>query len=134
MKWAISRPLAERLHREAKAAGNSEICGLLIGEEGRIDDAVPVRNAAPHPEREFLLDPAEHLRRSREKRQSGRRIVGCYHSHPSGDARPSSADLAGAFEAGFQGLILADGQAALWSSRGGGARRHAFEPIGLEIR
>ena len=133
MKWAISRPLAERLHREAKSAGNREICGLLIGEEGRIDDAVPVRNAAGHPEREFLLDPAEHVRRSRELRQSGRRIIGCYHSHPSGDARPSSADAAGAFEAGFHWLILAGGQAALWRSREGGPGRGLFEPIGLEI-
>lgn len=133
MKWAISRPLSERLLSEAKSAGRREICGLLIGGEGRIDDALPVRNIAPDPERAFLLDPAEHLRRSREARVAGRRVVGCYHSHPSGDARPSATDGAGAFEAGFHWLILGGGKAALWRRSGDGAGRHGFAPIPLEI-
>jgi len=133
MKWTISRGLAERLRAEAKAAGKSEICGLLLGREGRIEAAAPVPNVAPDPRRAFLLDPATHLRVSREARQGGTRIIGCYHSHPGGDPRPSALDAAHAAEQGFHWLILADDGETLWRSRTGGPVAGAFEPVALEI-
>jgi proteasome lid subunit RPN8/RPN11 len=127
------RDLIERLHREAKAAGDREICGLLLGMDGRIEAALPLANAAEDPRRHFLLDPSGHLRASREARQVGLRILGCYHSHPSGDPSPSPADAAGAGEQGVHWLILAGGGERLWRSRAGGAVHRGFDPVELRI-
>jgi desampylase len=127
------RSLMERLHEEAGAAGGREICGLLIGAGGAIAEALPIRNAAPDPGRRFALDPRDHLRASREARTRGYRILGCYHSHPGGDIRPSPADAEGAAEQSFHWLILAGGRQALWTSRAGGALHAAFDPLRLEI-
>jgi proteasome lid subunit RPN8/RPN11 len=133
MKCAISRPLIERLRSEAEAAGNREICGLLLGAEGRIQAAVAIPNIAADPERRFALEPAAHLRASREARAAGLRVVGHYHSHPGGDAAPSPADAAQAGEQGLHWLILAAGRQSLWRSRAGGALLSAFDAVELEI-
>jgi proteasome lid subunit RPN8/RPN11 len=125
--------LIERLHRDAEAAQGREICGLLLGTNGRIEAAWPLPNAAEDKRRHFLLDPAAHLRASREARRAGTRILGCYHSHPNGDPSPSSADAAGASEQGFHWLILAGGGERLWRSRAGGAVHRAFDPLELRI-
>ena len=87
---------------QARAAHPRECCGLLEGCETRIAAIHPARNMAETVDR-FLIDPALQFRLRRE----GRRIVGCYHSHPNGAARPSSRDAEQAEEAGFLWLIAA---------------------------
>lgn len=94
---------------------------------------MPIPNAAAAPERAFFLEPAVHLRASREARGQGLSILGHYHSHPSGSATPSALDAAAAQEQGLLWLILADADALLWLSRAGGAVHGAFEPVELEI-
>jgi desampylase len=115
----ISRALLDRLMAEAEGSPDREVCGLLLGSAGRIDEVWPVPNAAPDPSSAFLLDPAVHLAASRHAREAGKRIVGHYHSHPSGRAEPSSVDQARAWEEGALWLILGSGDARLWVSRGG---------------
>lgn len=133
MKCEISRALAERLSYEAKVMENREICGLLLGGEGRIAAAVAIANIAADPDRRFALDPAQHLRASREARAAGMAVIGCYHSHPGGDASPSPEDAAQAGEQGRYWLILAGGEQLLWRSRAGGPLLAAFEPVGLNV-
>ncbi len=133
MNCAISRALAERLRGEAKAMENREICGLLLGSEGRIAAAVAIANIAADPGRRFALDPAGHLRASRAARAAGIRVIGCYHSHPGGDVSPSPEDAAQVDEQGRYWLILAGGRQRLWRSRAGGPLLAAFEPVELEI-
>ena len=119
----------EALQRSAAAAGNREICGLLLGRPDLIDEAVPIPNASADPMRGFELDPASHLAASRAARQAGKTVVGHYHSHPSGNASPSTADALLAEEQGRLWLILARGEARLWDSRRGGKVLNAFEPV-----
>jgi proteasome lid subunit RPN8/RPN11 len=133
MKCAISRGLSERLRSEAQAAGKKEICGLLLGSERRIEQAVAIPNVAADPERAFLLDPAAHLGAARAAREAGLDVIGAYHSHPSADARPSESDSAQAGEQGRYWLILTAEEQALWRSRAGGALLSAFDPVPLEI-
>ncbi len=133
MRCAISRWLLESLLREAKAAHSREICGVLLGREGVIEEAVPVANAARDPERSFLLDPAAHLAASRTARHAGRAIVGHYHSHPSGREEPSYADAQAAQEQGLYWLIIAGGGARLLISRRGGEILGAFGGIEIEL-
>jgi proteasome lid subunit RPN8/RPN11 len=66
------------------------------------------------------LYPADLFRAPRAARGNGHAIVGCYHSHPGGRARPSAADAAGAGEENFLWLIAGEeGLAAFVYSRGG---------------
>jgi proteasome lid subunit RPN8/RPN11 len=112
--------LGEQILREARAAHPRECCGLLEGCGARIAAVHPMRNLAAAPDR-FEIDPAGQFRLMR----AGAKIVGCYHSHPNGAARPSPRDAAQAGEIGFLWLIAADTLGAFaWDGVG-------FEPVVL---
>jgi desampylase len=70
-----------------------EACGLLVGaredEAWLIEDALPLRNTHDSSSY-FEFDPDELLRHDLEL---GDRIIGAYHSHPGGPARPSQTDI-----------------------------------------
>jgi proteasome lid subunit RPN8/RPN11 len=133
MKCRISRQVLDRCRAEAGASGGLEVCGLLVGEEGRIEGAITIPNCAEHPAETFLLEPGRHVRASRELRSQGRSIVGHYHSHPRGSARPSPADAAAADREGVYWLILAVEETRLWISRRSGPVEGAFEEVELAI-
>ena len=76
----------------------NECCGLILGDEGQIAEAVAVTNVAGDPHRRYELSPAEHIaqiKKCRERSFSGSHveIVGVYHSHPHTPAEPSPTDL-----------------------------------------
>ena len=91
----ISQHLLRRIEAHALEAFPFEACGLLIGEDGQILDAVPSPNLTEAPDK-FLIDPALHLKIQRQVRRRGLKIIGVYHSHPGGDSEPSIKDIAGA--------------------------------------
>lgn len=106
----ISRALREQIASEAAHVYPRECCGLIEGV--RSGDGIEVNALHPAPNLSskadrFEIDPAEHFRLMRELRGTGREIVGCYHSHPDGNAKPSARDCAGADEAGFVWMIAA---------------------------
>ena len=116
----LPQNLRSQILAEALAAHPRECCGLLEGSAERITALHPTRNLAAGPDR-FEIDPAEQFRLRRE----GRRIVGCYHSHPNGRAEPSPRDGEQAGEAGFLWLICADTLGAyVWDGAG-------FRPLAL---
>ena len=110
----ISDAVLKQIERHGEADFPREACGRLVGTSDMIADAVPSRNLAAS-ENEFLIDPVLQLRLQRELRGTGRRIVGVYHSHPSGDSEPSDADLAWAQESDLVWLItpVAGGRAGV---------------------
>jgi proteasome lid subunit RPN8/RPN11 len=127
--------LRAQLEREARAAFPRECCGLLEGvcdaDSLRVIALRQTRNVAVAPD-QFEIDPAEHFRVLRAARANEVKIVGCYHSHPNGDANPSARDRAGASEEGFVWLIAsltvagpAKLSAFVW-------RSNAFEPVAIE--
>ena len=107
---ALSPALAGQIVALAQAAYPSECCGLLEGvcEEGgfRVAALHPARNLADRPDR-FAMDPRDQFAAQKAARANRRAIIGCYHSHPDGAARPSAHDLAGAGEEDFLWLIAA---------------------------
>jgi proteasome lid subunit RPN8/RPN11 len=133
MKCRISRKALDRCRAEARASPDAEVCGLLVGASGRIDDAIALPNCADDPTTSFRLEPNQHVRMSREFRSKGRAVVGHYHSHPRGSARPSSADAAGANDEGQYWLIVAAHETRLWISRRGAPVEGAFEEVKLEV-
>jgi proteasome lid subunit RPN8/RPN11 len=132
MKCRISRLLLDRFAAEADADPR-EICGLLLGRGDAIADAVAVPNVAPDPGRGFAISPADRIAVARSARSVGLGVVGCYHSHPSGNIAPSAADATQAVEDGFYWLIVDGSRCRLWISRAGGRYAGRFDPVALQI-
>ncbi len=89
----VLETIADHAQREA----GCECCGLLIGHEDRLVEAVPVENRAPDPARRYEIDPRDFLAVIKRCRGTRRAVVGAYHSHPRSDPEPSAADLDEAF-------------------------------------
>jgi proteasome lid subunit RPN8/RPN11 len=94
LELRIRRAVLDDIVAHAVMARPSEACGLLVGSEDMIVDAVRAANIAEHPTRRFLIDPKDHIDGRRQARDRGLQVVGFYHSHPNSPAEPSAADLA----------------------------------------
>ena len=90
----IAAEAAAALVTHALAAAPDECCGVLLGREGEILEAVPAGNIADEPRSRFLIDPKAHIDARRTARARGLEVVGFYHSHPSSPATPSARDVA----------------------------------------
>lgn len=110
--------LPETLHKgfnaEAHAAFPMECCGLIEGtatpEGWRATALHGSKNLAADPAQAFLIDPQVHFDLLRRLRGTERAIIGCYHSHPGGLAKPSERDRTEAIDDGFVWLIAGEGE------------------------
>lgn len=102
---AIGRALVDAIVDHARAALPNECCGLLVGEPGRIDDAVRTPNLKASPTA-FLIDPSVHFATLRKARAEGRQIVGAYHSHIRSPAVPSASDIRESHDPEFVHVIV----------------------------
>ena len=96
----------EAVLRHAARANRRECCGVLVGRQDEILQAVEARNLADDPNR-YFLDPEDHIAIRRRARAAGLSVVGFYHSHPQPPARPSETDQAEAAYPGHLYLIVA---------------------------
>lgn len=109
----------------AAAAHPLECCGLLLGHGSCIATARPTANVAPDPSRHFEVDPAALLAAHKAARDSsGPQVLGYFHSHPNGLARPSATDAASAAHDGRIWAIVANGGITFWRDALSG-----FEPL-----
>ena len=132
MKVEISITDRQRILDHA-ASSRDEVCGLLLGDEGRIASVRPCANASDEPARRFELDPAALIAAWRAGRSGGPRVIGHYHSHPTGDARPSATDAAEAAADGAIWIIAAAGQVAAWRAVAAGVVHGRFDPVALIV-
>jgi proteasome lid subunit RPN8/RPN11 len=122
----IGTPELAAISAAAAAAWPSEACGLLVGERAgeviNIHKILTTPNVADAPERRFEVDPVALLAAHRAARAAGEELLGSWHSHPDGAARPSAMDRARANAPGEVWLIVpvAKGQA-------GPARAYLFD-------
>ncbi len=98
----------------AARAAPDEACGLLLGTAAHIHTAFPAANVAPDPAHHFEIDPAALIAAHRAARAGGPQVVGYYHSHPNGLARPSATDAASAARDGRIWAIAAAGAITMW--------------------
>jgi len=110
MKLILPSDLRARIEQESRASFPRECCGLIEGERfggtARALALHPARNIAPARDR-FEIDPRDHFAALKAARAKDRVLIGCYHSHPGGQAAPSATDLAGAGEEDFLWLVAA---------------------------
>ncbi len=121
------------LLREA-GASSTEICGLLRGRNESEVTIEPAANVAGNPARHFEIDPAALFAAHRDARAGAAAILGCYHSHPSGNADPSATDAAQAAPDGRLWLIAAGGTMRLWRAIAKGERHGRFDPVRFAVR
>lgn len=132
MNVGISRAIFEQILGAVAAAPDEEVCGLLLGREGRIEQAMPAANVCDDKKHRFELDPAALIAAHRAARSGGLEIIGHYHSHPGGRPEPSAID-AEMSRPGQYWLIVADGVAGLFAAVEQGEIHGRFRAAGLVI-
>ena len=128
----ISRSLVDQILLETMRS-RLEVCGLLLGQGGQAEAIERCANVHPTPATHFELDPAALFRALRAARADGPRVIGHYHSHPSGLASPSATDAASAPPDGAFWLIAAGRDLTAWRAVHGGAVHERFDPVTLAI-
>jgi proteasome lid subunit RPN8/RPN11 len=95
IRSAVVRAITAHARRERPR----ECCGILVGTEDEIVEAIDAGNVAADPLRSYEVSPADHIAQIRRCRESGKtgtgslKIVGVYHSHPHSAPVPSPTDL-----------------------------------------
>ena len=110
----VTRDAFERLLVEAGSAHPFEACGILLGQDGSIQQTRPVANIHPDPEGYFEIDPQALIDAHRAERSGGPQVLGYYHSHPRGPAGPSDTDRQQASGDGRVWAIVAGGEVRFW--------------------
>jgi desampylase len=110
--------LSSKLHCQliawAHSAGDCECCGLLFGSNYRVVGAQLADNVASDPSQNFEIDPLSLITAEKQTRQGGSAILGYFHSHPNGIAKPSSTDQRMAQPDGRVWVIIGSGQLTAW--------------------
>jgi proteasome lid subunit RPN8/RPN11 len=128
----ISRSLLCQIVAHAMAEPMEEVCGLLLGRQGRIEAVVPAANVAADRRNTFELDPAVLVAAHRRARAGGPAVLGHYHSHPGGQASPSRRDAEHAASDGLW-LIVAGEHTALFEARQHGPIHDRFHAVVLQV-
>jgi proteasome lid subunit RPN8/RPN11 len=128
----VDGAVLDAIVRHAREAAPNECCGLLIGTEEGIEEAVRTRNAKESPSA-YQVDAADHFALIRRVRAQQRLIVGAYHSHPRSAAEPSPRDIAESHDESLVHLIvsLAAAEPRVAAFR---IRKGAAEAVELSIR
>lgn len=101
----LRRAALEVIIDHARRDAPNECCGLLLGSEHCIEEAVPARNARSSPAR-YEIDASDHFAVIRRVRREGGAIVGAYHSHIAAAPVPSPTDIAEAYDERLLHLIV----------------------------
>ncbi|MEP9357324.1 M67 family metallopeptidase [Sphingomonas sp. KR3-1] len=132
MRLEISRSVLIGIRQISAAAAPLEACGLLFGSEAVIDGFQAVENVDEAPDRHFEIDPVALFAALRAERAGGQKLVGYWHSHPSGDAAPSVTDAARAAPDEKLWLIVGGEAVTAWRAVEQGALHGRFDPVAIE--
>lgn len=117
----VTRTVVDAIAAAANRAAPHEACGLLLGRGWRIDRADETANVAPDPRRHFEIDPAVLIAAHKAERAGGARLIGYFHSHPSGLPEPSAIDKAQAARDGrVWAIATPDGKIGWFASEAAG--------------
>jgi desampylase len=114
MKLTVTRRALAAMRLAERMAFPREACGILLGERDTISEFVATDNVHPSPETHFEIDPQALINAHRAARDGGPLVLGYFHSHPSGEPRPSQIDREMAPGDGRVWAIAAGGRIEFW--------------------
>ncbi len=139
MKLVVPAAIMERIRAHGEQTYPHECCGFLLGHvEDGAQEVAEIRSQenerTESRENRFLISPDQFRAAEKYARQTGRQMVGIYHSHPDSPARPSAYDRDHAWP-WFSYLIVSvaggkAGEANAWQLRDD---RSGYDPLALEI-
>ncbi len=88
----IRRSDLQKIVKHCESQYPNEACGLLSGSDNRVDTVYSLLNENPSPTF-YRIDSKDHFRVIREMRESGKELIGIYHSHTGSPAYPSPTDV-----------------------------------------
>ncbi len=91
----ILRHVLESIVSHARQSHPLECCGILLAEGPAskvVTRALPAKNAAENPKERYVVGLKAHIRAVKMECARTARIVGYYHSHPSGGCGPTQRD------------------------------------------
>ena len=90
----IEKQAWDAMVSHAEATFPKECCGVMVGADGLVHQAVALPNTYTGPQEDFfVMDPKDLHRVDREARERGLDVLGVFHSHPNCDAYFSKRDL-----------------------------------------
>lgn len=94
MSLTIPKDLLDQIHAHGEQAYPEEGAGFLIGNEGSVENILPLDNAREDGARHnrFLITPEDYLRAELTADRLGLSLIGVFHSHPDHPNRPSEYD------------------------------------------
>lgn len=114
MVLQIDRRTLEAIINAARAAHPQEACGILLGEGLCITAIAEAANVHAMPQSHFEIDPQALIDAHRAARGGGQKVIGYFHSHPTGEPRPSQTDAAMAAGDGMVWAIAAGEKVEFW--------------------
>jgi len=114
MHIEVTSDVVDTMHCAAGEEYPREACGILLGQGNLISAFIKARNVHATPETRFEIDPQALIDAHRSAREGGPQVVGYFHSHPSGKARPSKIDRQSSSGDGRIWAIWGDGEVHFW--------------------
>jgi proteasome lid subunit RPN8/RPN11 len=90
----LSRAHWQEIVSQALLGRPNEICGVLGGQDGRVQAIYPMRNVSESPRIRFVPDPSDFLGATDQIADAGLEVIAFYHSHTHTQAYPSPTDVA----------------------------------------
>ena len=94
MTLTLSTDLIAQIHAHGEQAYPEESAGFLIGNEGKVEQILPLSNAREDTARHnrYLITPEDYLKAESTADNLGLSLIGVFHSHPDHPNQPSEFD------------------------------------------
>jgi len=129
----VTRGVLATLEHEARRAAPEECCGLLLGRKNgafeRIEVAQAAVNVAQNRRIHFEIDPVALLVAHKAEREGGARVIGYYHSHPTGISVPSATDQEHSTGDSRIWAIISESEVAFWRDNANGFAAQPFRVV-----
>jgi len=88
----LNKQQIETMHHHVLGCLPEEACGLLLGENGQVEQVALVTNAL-HSPTQYRMDAQEQLDWMIWLEENQKEMLGIFHSHPKGPPFPSETDI-----------------------------------------
>ena len=126
MEFLVTSEVLRAVGEAVLLAHPQEACGILLGKGATVTAFVEAANVHLSPETHFEIDPQALINAHRNEREGGLRVLGYFHSHPNGPAKPSKTDQEQAAGDGMLWAIWGEGSLAMWRDEQSGFRQVSY--------